>query len=328
MATRVDQGHKVPIHGEFNTISGGFSGGGCTASQRKKYAREVMVIEVQEADNTPDVDLVFTKADRQDVVPYDNDPVVISVVTTGRRVHRVLVDQGSLADVMFWSTVNKLQLSLDQLRPYTGFLYGFAGDQVEVRGHIKLRTTFTDGTASRTVNIRYLVVNAPSAYNIILGRPALNKIGAVASTRHMKMKLPSLEGTVITFKSDKQEAKKCYENSLKTKKGVFVVTSQPPREEGVTRAEIARERRPEPAEDVLEREIGGKMFKLGKSLGQETQDQIAEVIARHLDAFAWSASDMPGIDLDFRVIVSPWTPGPTCPPEETKVQRGEALGRP
>ena len=113
------------------------------------------------------------------------------------------------------------------------------------------------------------------------------------------MKLPSLEGTVITIKSDQKEAKKCYENSLKTKRGVFVVTTQPQREEGVTRAEIARERQPELAKDMLKREISGKKFRLGKSLGQETQDQIAEVIARHLDAFEWSASDMPGIDPDF-----------------------------
>jgi len=82
-------------------------------------------------------------------------------------VHRVLVDQGSSVDVMFWSTFNKLQLSPDQLRPYIGCLYGFARDQVEVCGHIELRTTFIDGTTSRTVNIRYLVVNAPSAYNIL-----------------------------------------------------------------------------------------------------------------------------------------------------------------
>jgi len=127
-----------------------------------------MAIEVQEADQTPDVNLVFTKADRQDVVPHDNDPVVISVVTAGRRVHRILVDQGSLADMMICSTFNKLQLSPDQLRPYTGCLYGFAGDQVEMRGHIELRMTFTDGTASRTTNIRYLVVNAQSAYNILV----------------------------------------------------------------------------------------------------------------------------------------------------------------
>ena len=58
-----------------------------------------------------------------------------------------------------------------------------------MRGHVELRTFFTDGAASLTVNIRYLVVNAPSAYNILLGRPSLNRIGAVASARHMKMKL-------------------------------------------------------------------------------------------------------------------------------------------
>jgi len=107
-ASEGNQGHEVPIHGEINTISEGFSGGGCTASQRKMYAREVMAVEVQEAYQTPDVDLVFTKVDRQDVIPQENDPVVISIVNTGRKVHRVLVDQGSLADVMFWSTFNKL----------------------------------------------------------------------------------------------------------------------------------------------------------------------------------------------------------------------------
>ena len=34
-------------------------------------------------------------------------------------------------------------------------------------------------------------------------------------------------------------------------------------------------------------------------MGQAAQNQIAEVIAQNLDAFTWSASDMPGIDPDF-----------------------------
>jgi len=34
-------------------------------------------------------------------------------------------------------------------------------------------------------------------------------------------------------------------------------------------------------------------------LSQEEHDEVAEVISRHLDAFAWSASEMPGIDPDF-----------------------------
>jgi len=46
----VDQGHEVPVHGELNTISGGFSGGGCSASKRKKYTREVMIVGARGSD--------------------------------------------------------------------------------------------------------------------------------------------------------------------------------------------------------------------------------------------------------------------------------------
>jgi len=59
----------------------------------------------------------------------------------------------------------------------------------------------------------------------------------------------------------------------------------------ITHAEIAREKRPEPAGEVGEREIGGSAFKLGKALDQTAHNQIVEVIARNLD--------MPGIDPDF-----------------------------
>ena len=93
--------HEVPVHGEVQTIAGGFSGGGCTASQRRRYARSVMAVDAVNESHYPEVDIIFRKADLRDVVPHDNDPVVISLITAGRRVHRVLVDQGSSADVMF-----------------------------------------------------------------------------------------------------------------------------------------------------------------------------------------------------------------------------------
>jgi len=44
----------------------------------------------------------------------------------------------------------------------------------------------------------------------------------------MKMKLPDLSGKVIVIRSDKEEARKCYENSLKRKRGVVMVIEQPP----------------------------------------------------------------------------------------------------
>ncbi|XP_068474969.1 uncharacterized protein [Phaseolus vulgaris] len=128
-----EQQHEISVHGEVQTIAGGFSGGGCTASQRRRYARSVMAVDSVDEGHFPEVDSTFKKADLRDVVPHDNDPVLISLITAGRRVHRVLVDQGSSADAMFWPTFNKLQLSPDQLRPYIGCLYGFAGDQDTTR---------------------------------------------------------------------------------------------------------------------------------------------------------------------------------------------------
>ena len=52
-------------------------------------------------DHSPDMDITFTKEDLRDVVPHDNDPIVVSLITAGRKVDRMLVDQGSSADVMF-----------------------------------------------------------------------------------------------------------------------------------------------------------------------------------------------------------------------------------
>jgi len=246
----------------------------------------VMSVEAQRADDAFDVDLVFTKADLEDVVPHDNDPVVISAVTARRKVHRVLVDQGSSADVMFWTTFNKLQLSPDMLRPYDGCLYGFAGDQVEVRGYLELRTTFTDGTASRTESIRYLVVNASFAYNMLLGRPTLNRLWAVPSTRHMRMKLSDLTGKVITIKSEQKEAKRCYENSLKTRRGVSMVANGPPYTEraplpkvtrskpGGTVVEIARGTKSDPFGNSGERDVGERVSNLSNIPGQTAQAPV------------------------------------------------------
>ena len=183
------------------------------------------------------------------------------------------------------------------------------------------------------------------AYNILLGRPTLNRLGAVPSTRHMKLKLSSMEGVVITIKSDQKEARRCYKNSLKQRRNLCHVTSTPPsgvderraevaalvrgtqgdvemeeavlggsgnaqdkaevesaiapRESGIARAVIASERRPHPTEGWVETEIGGKKFKLGRPLNEDARRQISGVIEKNMDAFAWSASNMPGIDPDF-----------------------------
>jgi len=126
-----DPPYEIPVHAELNTISSGFWGGGSTATKRKRYARAVLTLEIKSHDDAPDPDLYFTKVDSVGVVPHDNDPVVISIVMVGRKVHRVLIDQGTSTKVLFWSTFVNLRLSPDQLRPHNNCLIGFAGDHVE-----------------------------------------------------------------------------------------------------------------------------------------------------------------------------------------------------
>jgi len=172
----------------------------------------------------------------------------------------------------------------------------------------------------------------------------------------MKVKLADLSGKVIVIKSDQEEARKCYENSLKTKRGVFMVLEQSPVSDtpkeveplektmpakstpveasnaeatpieedhrNESRVESERDRRPQPVDNVVERQIGGKVFKLGRLFSQEEQDEVAAMISRHLDAFAWIAADMPGIDPDFFVPPSyHGHQGSPCATEKEEVQR-------
>jgi len=72
----------------------------------------------------------------------------------------------------------------------------------------------------------------------------------------MKMKLPDLTGKVIVIKSDQEEARKCYENSLKTKRGVIMVIERPPVSDLQVELELVQEATPAkstPVEAILAR---------------------------------------------------------------------------
>jgi len=67
-----------------------------------------MSLDTRRLDHPLEPTLYFTSSDLEDVVPHEDDPVVISVVTVGRKVHRVLIDQGSSTNVMFWGMFTNL----------------------------------------------------------------------------------------------------------------------------------------------------------------------------------------------------------------------------
>ena len=62
--------------------------------------------------------------------------------------------------------------------------------------------------------MKFLVVNSPSAYNTIMGRPSLNLFQAIASTYHMKIKFPTASG-IGEEVGDKKQAREYYASMLR-----------------------------------------------------------------------------------------------------------------
>nr|KYP43716.1 Retrovirus-related Pol polyprotein from transposon 17.6 [Cajanus cajan] len=235
------------------------------------------------------------------VSPHEDNLVVISAIIMGYNVKRVLVDQGSSADIMFWEAFVGMKIPTDRLMPYAGTLVGFVGDQVTTRGYADLETTFGQGDHMKTITVRYLVVNAQSSYNILVGRPTLNKLGAVVSTPHLKLKYPLPSGKVGVLCVDQEVARKCYEDSLRARRHLYVTQV----DWGVQSIELDLrvshfDTRPAPAEDVKEVTLAeGRTVKIGVSLTKEDEEGLVTVLKSNISAFAWSANDMPGINPDF-----------------------------
>ena len=74
---------------------------------------------------------------------------------------------------------------------YDESVYGFSRERV-ARGYIDLHNTFGDGGLTKTILIQYLVIEAHTSYNILLGKLTLNLLRAVVSTPYLATKFPSI----------------------------------------------------------------------------------------------------------------------------------------
>ncbi|KAL0381661.1 UNVERIFIED_CONTAM: hypothetical protein Sangu_0230400 [Sesamum angustifolium] len=93
-------------------------------------------------------------------------------------------------------------------------LTSFSGNIVEPIGEVTLPISLGSYPRRATKMIKFLVLDAPSAYKVILGRPSLNSFQAIASTYHLKLKFPTPAGIGEEI-GDRRQARECYANSLK-----------------------------------------------------------------------------------------------------------------
>ena len=100
------------------------------------------------------------------IQPHD-DALVIILRIGGYNMKRVMVDQGSVVEIMYPDLFKGLNLRVEDLTPYNSLLVSFEGKVVISKGQIRLPVQ----TGSETVEVDFIVEDAYSPYTAIVARP-------------------------------------------------------------------------------------------------------------------------------------------------------------
>ncbi|KAL0451528.1 UNVERIFIED_CONTAM: hypothetical protein Slati_1130900 [Sesamum latifolium] len=192
---------------------------------------------------------------------------------------------------------------------------------------VSLPLTMGRGATRKTCLLKFLVVDVPSAYNVILGRPTLNTFQAVISTYHMKIKFPT-PGGVGEVQGDPLKSRRCYVDTIRKgqkRNGDDAPDRAPPSKKGkVPEGESSEETKTptkvQPTEELLNIEIipgnPDKTTRIGSHLDEEARKEITLCLQRNADIFAWTPQDLEGIDP--QVITHHLNIDPNCKPVKQK----------
>ncbi|KAM2209238.1 hypothetical protein ACFXTI_025127 [Malus domestica] len=199
-------------------------------------------------------------------------------------------------------------------------LISFSGDIVQPLGSIHLPFTIGTGPYTATITTNFLVVDCPTAYNVIFGRTGINDLKAMVSTHMLLMKFPTPHGNGY-IRGDQLSARSCYNTSVKqqhlpgpketlsvhdqvTKTSLDEANldlpdsnNQPddPRDDSFTQ-------QAQPAEELekvpISRDYPDRMVKIGTTLSPPLRLALISFLKENTEVFAWSYEDMPGISPD------------------------------
>ncbi|KAJ9557089.1 hypothetical protein OSB04_011703 [Centaurea solstitialis] len=250
-----------PIHTKVvNCITGGSEVCGLTYSAAKRHAREgpegFPIPEESKTAAERELDAAKLTFDQDDLSGNNqkhHDALVIQLTIGNCLTKRVLVDGGSSANVIFSDTLKIMGIDRSNIIRRTTTLVGFNGDATNTLGEIVL-PVFAKGINKQT---KFNVIDCPSAYNAILGRPWIHDMKAVPSTYHQKIKFPSPWGS--------QDGVRSYDDL-------------------------------QLEEVVLDPKHPDRKVFVGATLTPDIKREIISFLQEHSDCFAWSHEDMVGID--------------------------------
>ena len=138
-----------------------------------------------------------------------DDALVVSMRVGDYNTYRVLVDNRSSADILYYPVFQQMRVEKERLILVSALLVGFGGIRVYPLGAVTLPIIIRDYPQQIMKDVTFLVVDCSFAYNAILGHPTLNSWKAMTSTYHLMIKFPTEYG-VGEVRGDQVAARECY----------------------------------------------------------------------------------------------------------------------
>jgi hypothetical protein len=227
--------------------------------------------------------------------------MVIEVNIAGWVIGKVLVDNGSSADILFLKTFEKMNLSQHMLDPPEYPLQGFGGKPIKPVGKISLPISFGNLDNARTKNLTFDVVDIYHPYLAIFGRGFMNKFNAVIRQQFLCMKMPAPKGVITVFGSQ-QEVRNIEKGHTPGQTNVYQLKTADERKETYEEAKRDKEKVEIVVDDEIKKvyldDIPDRAITIGAQLSLEEEKELVQFLDKNKDVFAWSAKDLQGVDRD------------------------------
>jgi hypothetical protein len=153
------------------------------------------------------------------------DAMVINCSVAGWDMHKVLVDNGSQADIIFLHAFDHTGISHNLLKPLDNPLYGFGSKGTFPVGKIELPLSFGVAPNARSEQVTFDIVDMVYPYNAIMGRGSINKFEAAIHGLYLCMKIPGPQG-MITVYGNQQTARNIERDFIPGQRNVHCLTTQ------------------------------------------------------------------------------------------------------
>ncbi|KAJ8433874.1 hypothetical protein Cgig2_021257 [Carnegiea gigantea] len=104
-----------------------------------------------------------------------NDPLVVEMKIASAAIRRIMIDASNSIGIITWDYLKKVTHPERGIVPLVYPILGFGEQEVNPTGMICLPVCFGDKLKSKNLEVDFLIVDVPTAYNVIPRRPTLHK---------------------------------------------------------------------------------------------------------------------------------------------------------